>query len=374
MAAGQLNPFSFSGPLAPPQMVDREPEAEELVALAEAGHSSRLVAPRRYGKTTLLQRVLEDAEQQCGMSTALVDLEGVLSLGSIVVRIERAYNRRLRGAMRKSAERLLRAWNLGLSLGAGGFAVTLQSNPHVDAESVLLRLLNLPADLAERTGRRTLIVFDEIQDVLRVEGADGLIRSCIQHHGDAASYAFAGSAPGLMSELFEKPSRPLLEQAVPMALEPLPRDELCGYVEDRFAHTGRDPGDALTPLIDFVRGHPQRSMLLAHQLWRLTPPNGVADEGAWLKARDAALRLASPALEAMWQALSVNEQRVAVALATSPRTLHHVETRELVGLKKGSVWAAVERLEARGDVMGASSTPRLTDPLLELWLGERGAL
>jgi len=75
-----LNPFRFSGPLAPENMIDRDPESEELLALADGGHSFRLVGPRRYGKTTLLRRVLEAAEQE-QVATVLVDLQDVLSIG-----------------------------------------------------------------------------------------------------------------------------------------------------------------------------------------------------------------------------------------------------------------------------------------------------
>src|SRR5271155_1275292 len=94
-----INPFRFSGPLDPAEMIDREVEAGELLSLAQGGHSVRLVGPRRYGKTTLLQKVLDNAEQT-GMATVLVDLEDVLSLGGVVVRVERAYARRLQGPLR----------------------------------------------------------------------------------------------------------------------------------------------------------------------------------------------------------------------------------------------------------------------------------
>ena len=73
------NPFRFSGPLPPEDMIDRDPEADELLALGQGGHSFRLVGPRRYGKTTLLRRVLETAERE-GMATVLVDLQDVLSI------------------------------------------------------------------------------------------------------------------------------------------------------------------------------------------------------------------------------------------------------------------------------------------------------
>src|SRR3981081_2310157 len=145
-----LHPFRFSGPLPPEEMIDRDAEADDLLALAEGRHSFRLVGPRRYGKTTLLRRVLEAAEHE-GMATVLVDLQDVLSISEIVVRIERGYER-LKGPIRRTVESLLRSWNIGLSLGGGGFTATLQRNPSVDSESVLLRLLELPASRFARTG------------------------------------------------------------------------------------------------------------------------------------------------------------------------------------------------------------------------------
>ncbi len=201
-----INPFRFSGPLPPEQMIDRDRETDDLLTLAEGGHSFRLVGPRRYGKTTLLRRVLDAAGRE-GVATVLVDLQDVLSIAEIVVRIERAYDR-LKGPIRRQVENLLRTWNIGLALGGGGFTATLQRNPQVDAESVLLRLLELPANLFDRNGTASLIVFDEIQDVLAVPGADGKIRSVIQHQAEAATYAFAGSAPGVMAQLFADPERP----------------------------------------------------------------------------------------------------------------------------------------------------------------------
>src|SRR5438874_2803337 len=109
-----LNPFRFSGPLAPEDMIDRDPEADDLLALAEGGHSFRLVGPRRYGKTTLLRRVLETAERE-QMATVLVDLQDVLSIAEIVVRMERGYDR-LKGSIRRRVDSLFRSWNIGLSL------------------------------------------------------------------------------------------------------------------------------------------------------------------------------------------------------------------------------------------------------------------
>lgn len=351
-------------------MIDRDPEADDLLALAEGGHSFRLVGARRYGKTTLLRRVLEAAERQ-GTATVLVDLQDVLSIAEIVVRIERAYER-LKGPVRRRVEELFRAWNIGLSLGGGGFTATLQRNPNVDAESVLLRLLELPAALFEREGTTSLIVFDEIQDVLAVQGADGKIRSVIQHQTEAATYAFAGSAPGVMQQLFADPKRPLLDQAVPRQLVPLPIADVAVYVARRFRQTGRDAGAALTPMLEFTRGHPQRSMMLAHYLWERTPPTSGADEGTWISALDQAAGDTAQLMRAIWRALTTNERRVARAMAVVATPLHSEETAQAVGIKRSSIGKALESLMANADVILEDGRPRLTDPMFELWLYKRG--
>src|ERR1700746_3195201 len=109
-AVRQGKPLRFSGPFAPGELVDRDPEAEDLLALADGGHSFRLVGPRRYGKTTLLRRVLAGAEQK-GMATVLVDLQDVLSIAEIVVRIERGYQH-LKGPIRRSVDNFFRSWNI----------------------------------------------------------------------------------------------------------------------------------------------------------------------------------------------------------------------------------------------------------------------
>ncbi len=367
-----LNPFRFSGPLASEDMIDRDPEAEELLALADGGHSFRLVGPRRYGKTTLLRRVLEAADRE-GMATVLVDLQDVLSIGEIVVRIERAYDR-LKGPIRRNVDALFRSWNIGLALGGGGFTATLQRNPNVDAEAVLLRLLELPAALFDRAGTASLIVFDEIQDVLAVSGADGKIRSVIQHQTDAATYAFAGSAPGVMQQLFADPKRPLLDQAVPKNLPPLPPDAVADYVARRFGQTRRDVGTALTPLLEFTRGHPQRSMMLAHYLWQRTPRRGTADEGTWVAALDQAAADSAPLMRAIWRALTANERRMARALAVTTTPLYGEETAAAVGIKRASIGRAIESLVNNADVIQDADRLQLTDPMFELWLRGRGLI
>ena len=126
------NPFIYSHPIAPDDVVDRDAETGQLLAAAVGGHFVRLYAPRKYGKTSLLRRVLRDAERRERMIPILVDLYGVLSIADVAIRFERAYARQLKGRARARIEEFLQTTGLGLSLGALGISARLQVEPRTD--------------------------------------------------------------------------------------------------------------------------------------------------------------------------------------------------------------------------------------------------
>src|SRR5207248_3001496 len=243
-----VNPFVYSHPLSPDDIIDREPETRALLANAVGGHYVRLYAPRKYGKTSLLQRALRDGEREEGLIPVRVDLYRVVSLADVTVRLERAYARHLKGAVRSRIDEFLQRTGIGLSLGVTGISARIQLDPKADPLPALHALLDLPNRLEASGGDRALIAFDEFQDVCKIPNLDGLIRSHIQYHGDVASYVFAGSEPGLMEQLFEDRDRPLYGSAVPMRLGRLDPDDVGVYVAGRVEQTGRSGGEALGSL------------------------------------------------------------------------------------------------------------------------------
>src|SRR5215203_2282260 len=268
-----MNPFRYTEPVPPAELIDRDDEAEVLLRTAVAGNNSRLIAPRRYGKTSLLQRVIDDARRE-GWAAVYVDFFGVLTLADVTARIERAYASQLEGGLASWFAGIRRRLRPTMRFG-GEPQVPAEVELSVDpqAEPPLLDRLALPRRILERTGQRTLVVFDEFQDVLAAKDrADATIRSEIQHHGDAASYVFAGSQLGMMRRLFADKRRAFYGQAKPLDLPPLAPEDVADYLDGRFRETRRQVGDALGPLLDVARGHPQRTMQLAHALWEQLGP------------------------------------------------------------------------------------------------------
>ncbi len=367
-----MNPFRYSEPVPVEELLGRDAEAEELLRRAGEGNNSRLVAPRRFGKTSLLRRVIHDAGREA-WATVYVDFFGVLTLADIAQRIERAYADQLEGRFASWFAGVRRMLRPTFRAGGGPLPAGVEVAVDAQAEPPLLDRLALPRRLHERHGTRTLVVFDEFQDVLEAQDrVDAVIRSEIQHHGDAASYVFAGSHVGMMRELFANRRRAFYGQAAPVELPPLPAEAVADYLATRFDQTGRDIGAALEPLLTLAQGHPQRTMLLAHALWERTPPRQAATEETWQSAYERAMQQAGDELRAIWTALPTGQRRALAAISENTTPLY-ASGRQHGGSRGGAIRTAVRALQDRGEITDDPVTRtghRLTDPLLAAWVND----
>ena len=365
-----VNPFVYSRPVAPEDVVDREDEVRQLLRNVVGGHYVRLYAPRKYGKTSLLKRALHDGERDEGLIPVLVDLYRVSSIADVTVRLERAYAKQLKGEIRSRVEAFLQRTGVGLSLGAFGISARLQLEPTRDPVPALHALLDLPLRLEESGGYRAFVAFDEFQDIGRIEGLDGLLRSHIQHHGDVASYVFAGSEPALMRLLFETKDRPLYGSAVPMRLGRLAGGDIAAYVAARFEATGRTVGEALNPMLAAAQGHPQRAMLLAHRLWEEVRPEAGATLEDWDDAHAAAMRELEPEFDAQWRGLDTSEQKTLRALLLGDGSPYKSAALRRLELTKDIVRRALPRLAATAEIEEREAGGyAIVDPLFAEWVG-----
>lgn len=362
------NPFIYSRPLSPEEIIDRDDETESLLRHVVGGHFVRLYAPRKYGKTSLLKRALRDGETQEGLIPILVDLYRISSVADVTIRLERAYSKQLKGTIRAKVERFLQQTGIGLSLGAFGISAKLQIDSRFDPLPALHALLDLPLRLEEAGGYRAFIALDEFQDVDKVPDLDGLIRSHIQFQGDVASYVFAGSEPGLMKQLFERKDRPLYGSAVPMKLERLANDEIARYVTERFEDTGRGVGETLNPLLDSGKGHPQRVMLLAHRLWAEVDKGDTATLEHWHLAHHAALEELEPEFDAQWRGFDTSEQKTMRAVIAGAGKPYSADVLRRLQLTKAVVQKAVPRLKATAEIEPSDGRLVAVDPLFAEWI------
>ena len=342
------------------------PEMDRLVERAAGGHNLVLYAPRRFGKTTLLNQVLERAIEH-DMPGVRIDLTDVLSAADVAARLEQAY-RALPGGVRRLISKEL--GGISITSPVGGVSLSRRS-PVTDPIAAIHSLLELPAHIAERHGQRVVVVLDEVQALMKLDGLDGVFRSHIQHHRNV-SYIFSGSEPSLLRALFEDQARPLYGQAERMRLGRLAFDQAHDFVSRKFSATDRDIGEAASELVFVTEGHPQRLMLVANLLWDRTDTDTPAVVSDVRAAYDAALRMTDAELRFLWDSLSANEQRVIASLAAgySP---YQQEAKLLLGMaSRSSAARAVETLEGKAIVEREEDALRVVDPLLARWVHRRG--
>jgi len=367
------SPFIYEDPLEPPEaLADRTVELALLRERIAETRNSRLEGPRRYGKTSLLKAALATADKD-GAVPIYVNFLGVLTAADVAERIERAYREQLDGALKRWFAGIVTTLRPRVKAAPAGVGVEVApATPETHAPDLLDRLA-LPRRLHERHGRQCAIAFDEFQDVVRVGDAlTGTIRSELEQHGKVAAYVFSGSHPGLMRDLFSDRRHAFFAQAKPIDLPRLGAEDLAEYIGFRFERGGRDPGEALEPLLATADGHPQRAMLLAHHLYEHTKPGTKASGEEWSTARAGATHDANPEVQAAWDSWNNSERRLMAVISGRTTPLQGRVARERYGVSKtGSNENTVERLEREGHVVADETTAtgwRVVDPLLELWL------
>jgi hypothetical protein len=356
----------------PPMLIDREQELTVLSRRAADRVSVRLVAPRRFGKTSVVGAHAERLRES-GWRTVHVDLSRVADLTDVARRVAAAYTHLDSPWVRSHLSSLL--GRIGVSLSASGPAVSIGPRPArtetATAESVLLTLLDLPKALWDRDQTPTLVVLDEFQDLLVArKDLDGLLRSRIQYHQDAAAYVFAGSEPSMMREIFDSRERPLFGQAMQLTLGPLPAEEVVAELADRFAAEGLDPGAALGQLVAFAEGHPQRTMWLAYLLAEELAAGAPATPALGEEIVKRAVELTEPSHEALWQATSATERAVLAAVADGVAPTSTALAAEH-NVARTTLGAAAGRLVDQGHLFRRPRASRLVDPLLAVWLRGR---
>jgi hypothetical protein len=369
-----MNPFDYQSPVGPARLINRRAELDELQRAAADRTAVRLAAPRRFGKTTLLDAHIA-AMRAVGHRGVRVDFSKVATVADAAARVADAF-----AALPADPRRSVARWagRLGISAKLGPVTVRMsgrQPRPGVeDARAALIELLDVPRVLAEADGGLTVVCLDEFQDLLVADDAlDGLVRSVIQHHGEAAAYVFAGSQPSLMSALFTEQERPFYGQARPLELPQLPIDEAAADITALLDANGLGAraGSAVDELLAFTGGHPQRTMLLAHHLYNLLDVDEPVDD-LTLEAIERGLSETRDAHQALWDALHRVERIVCLALADGQApTGSRVADEHRVA--RSTLQAALERLLTDGRQVQRTKdgAPYLLDPLFAEWLRRR---
>ena len=376
---GETNPFRYGALALDDAFTDREAEIAELRADIRNGQDVVILAPRRYGKSSLIWRVAEDLLRR-RVLVASVDLMTTPTVGKLAEKLARAIHEDVASRREKALDRLrvfasLRikpTVNVDPDSGRLSFGFDAEHRPE-DLRATLENLLRLPGELGEERGRRVALIFDEFQEIVDIDPAlPRLMRAVFQEQPEVA-HVYLGSRRHMMRRLFSDENEPFWRSAKPVELGVIAPEAFRDYIAARFAGTGRtiEP-DAADAVLEITAGHPYATQELCYFLWQLTPSGGAADRSLVGEALDGVLRSENAHFTTVWDHASAQQRLLLQALAVEAGRALTTDYRRRHELPSPStVQSAVTALERQELVLNDRGWVRIVEPFLADWTRQR---
>lgn len=278
--------FPTDEPLKTEALIGRAADISEITTKLKLGINTVLAAPRRTGKTSVCNAVLNALAAEPDFYVAKVDLFKVDSIGSFADELVRQVisNRpALKQALhvaKQSGRSLYEGLSLGLSAKAiappdlQGLDISLLPRLSDDPVAHLDYALGLAQKVAAADGKRLLLFIDEFQDVERIgeswqRGWAGAMkrkmRGFFQDSPDV-SFLFSGSLEHMMRQMFGSTDEPFFQFGSFHDLRVITSDEWHDGLPPKFSQDQTTVSDeALDYIITRGEGHPRATMLIAQR-------------------------------------------------------------------------------------------------------------
>ena len=381
---GVANPFKFGGEVSGYCFYDRKEDAKKLHRrLADGSTNVVLYAPRRYGKTSLVLKVLEQLRTEDSIPGLLFDMTKASSLERFCSEYANAVFALVGG--RKELFHKVAEWLAHLhpmvSFGGDGNppGIRFDCGERMSALSIS-EVLDLPEKLMHELGDKPLVVaFDEFQEVAEMSKEfplENIFRSCIQSHRNVR-YVFLGSKTHLLKRMFGDHARPFYKSALPMPLGKPPETESVGFIVARFGEEGLEISEEIAAEIvkvsENIPYYLQAMSSLAYE--RVTESRRKAVEPADIvAAADELVGLNVGLYEEQMRNFSDAKCALVRALAEEPTSAFDEAYRQRHSLPTYStVHSALTDLIDDGTVDSGDAGYRLGDPMLSRYVRQSPA-
>lgn len=272
------NPFVVGTYAGPEYFCDREFETMTLRKHMDNGRNIALSAPRRLGKTGLVQHFLHQESVEKEYYCFFVDLYATKSLTEMVQMLAMEIFRRLQPAKDRWWERfatVISSLSMGFSMdpmtGQPSFSIGLGQihHPEVTLEQIFCYL--------ETADKPCIVAIDEFQQIADYEEKNveavlrTLIQRCVNTH-----FIYAGSKRHMMTQMFNSPSRPFYQSCLNMSLEPLPMDVYADFCQRLFEERGKKlERDVVVHIYNMFEGYTWYMHMMMNELFVLTDKGGT---------------------------------------------------------------------------------------------------
>jgi len=288
-------PFVFGRIAAHDNFVDREQERNRLRANFSTLTNTVIVSPRRWGKSSLVQKVADDVQQHDSRTrVCLIDLFNVRSEADFYAHLAEGVMSATMTKWDEWAEvagKFLSHLRPKVSISPGpGQEITLDVDWH-EVQRDPDEVLDLAEKIAAAKKVGLIVCLDEFQTIASYGHSDAFqrkLRSHWQQHQHVC-YCLYGSKRHMLLDVFSNPDMPFYRFGDIMTLGKIENVIWGDFIAARFAATGKtitaDLGRRIASLVD---DHSYYVQQLAQQVWLRTKktchPEDV--DAAWADLTD----------------------------------------------------------------------------------------
>jgi len=356
-------------PVTGDQLIGREKEIRLIGEYLDMGQSVVVIAPRRFGKTSLLLEMLHRKKAK-GNFTLFVDFFSTPDLFSLAAEIATQVlaNKKWTWSVHQLKNQifeLLKNIQFRQTVDQYEFIVGF-GQPHPDEWELLAESIRFIEKFSQNHEQNMVCGFDEFGDIEKLDGDRivKLFRSELQRQQKSV-YLFAGSYESVMNKIFADKSSPFLRFARIIKLGNIAGEDFIPYLETSLDEANiAEPGNLAHDIFDFTGGHPYYTQLLAQQALLHREKLKVGPCRIFHLLEET-LYVEKDYLERLWENISENRQQkvVMLTLAEEKGTLYATLDNNKINISR-----TLKQLSDAGHVALNASHQRLIDPLLRYWI------
>ena len=240
--------FIFGRPVDGEFFTDREAETARLKANFQGGVNTFLLSPRRWGKTSLVKKVMGLVQTE-DLKVVFVDVfkcKTPIEFCETVASAVLSQTASRTEEFIENAKAFLGRINFGVNISADLMSSLDIKLGLTDDRTDMSNVLKMPQKIAQKKNIRIVVCIDEFQQV--GEYVDSLafqreLRTVWQHQQDV-TYCLFGSKKHMMESLFDTPEKPFYKFGDIIYLGTIPLDYWVKYVQDKFSSIGKTISEA----------------------------------------------------------------------------------------------------------------------------------
>ncbi|RLD55830.1 MAG: hypothetical protein DRJ05_12325 [Bacteroidetes bacterium] len=357
-------------PVTGKEFIGRGKELALLMEYMKMGQSVVLVAPRRFGKTSLVLEALSRLKKQ-NYYTAFVDVftNPTLDLLSKAITEEVLKNHKLHKhfiSAKNSATAMVQNIKLKAVLDDFQFIIGF-ADPSKNQWELLAESIDFVDAFGKKHKTKMICAYDEFGDIKKFDPKGDLVklfRSKIQQQSNT-TYIFSGSYETVMQNMFVSSKAPFYRLARIIHLEYMEKGVLVANLAKKSKELEiKLSAKYIEEIVGLCQCHPYYSQLAFQQLVLFNTLNGrIPDLG---ELTEYLLSAEKDYLEKVWEDISNNREYVhtLVTIAENGQNIY-----KRLKPKNINVARATKKLEGMGllfrdDVKGYY----ISDPLLQIWI------